>query len=287
MKFRRMAKSLDVHVAGWPLRVLFEALEHCEEETLSEKALRLWHGDHSPLRWLQHEPRGHAAMRIGVVTSSRKGDYGLMIFDSAGPCPADGMDALGAASALTETGLLANADEIVFETESGSIVVGLADEEKRRSAVCRLALSELALYTVVRASDAGLSLQPHNAHVIEEYIGSCGAEGRSLVLAEERNGNECVVAAIGRDGCLLRAPHTVAVGVLLANLLGEEGNLHVPHRFIGLAGGLVEGMVLSADDFVEGNEEIVWALTACARLVASCEFVLDPQDAIGEGFLLR
>ncbi|MGO4545364.1 proline racemase family protein [Paenibacillus sp. 2TAB23] len=286
MKFSRMAKPLDVHVAGWPLRVLFDITEDSKLETISEKALRLWHAKRSPLRWLQHEPRGHAAMRIGVVTSSRKGDYGLMIFDSEGPCCVDGMDALGASSALTETGLLANADGIVFETENGSIAVGPADGENRRSAICRLALLELDSYRVVRALDAGLSLHPHNAHEIEGYIGNCEA-GRTALLAEERNGIELVLAAIGRDGTLLRAPHMAAVGAMLAKLRGEGANSCVPYRFIGLAGGLVECMLLSTDGMEEDDRELVWALTARARLVASCEFILDPLDELGEGFLLR
>ncbi|CAM4481914.1 proline racemase [Paenibacillus endophyticus] len=286
MKFSRMAKSLDVHVAGWPLRVLFDVAEHREAETLEEKALRLWQAERSPLRWLQHEPRGHAAMRIGVVTSSRKGDYGLMVFDSEGMCLVDGMDALCAALAMTETGLLANADGIVFETESGSIAVGPTDSETRRSAVYRLASSELASYRVVRALDAGLSLHPRNAYEIEEYIGSC-AEGKTTVLAEEKNGMEWVLAAIGRDGCLVRAPHMAAIGAMLAKLRGEGANCNVPHRFIGLAGGLVECMIISTDGIGERDLELVLVLTARARLVASCEFILDPLDELGEGFLLR
>ncbi|WP_138752170.1 proline racemase family protein [Paenibacillus sinopodophylli] len=287
MKFSRIAKSLDVHVAGWPLRVLFDAPEHREVESLSGKALRLWEGERSALRWLQHEPRGHTAMRIGVVTSSRIGDYGLMIFDSAGPCLVDGMDALGAAWALTESGLLANTAGIMFETESGSIAVGSVDEEKRRSAVCRLLLSELDAYTVVRASDVGLSLQPHNAYEIEQYMGSCEDGGGAALLAEERDGSEWVLAAMGRDGCLFRAPNRIAIGAMLSKLRAEGANVDVPHRFIGLAGGAVECIVLSADHIGYGNEELVWTLTASARLIASCEFILDPQDALGEGFLLR
>lgn len=287
MKFIRMARSLDIHVAGWPLRVLFDAAEGREEETLTEKASRLWHDERSPLRWLQREPRGHAAMRIGVVTSSRNGDYALMVFDSEGSCEADQMDALGASSALTETGLRSGGEGIVFETEAGTIMVGPADEWSRRSAVCRLASSELASYSVIRASDAGLPLRPHNSHEIEAYVRNCEDGGRKTVLTEEIYGSQVVLAAIGRDGYLLRAPHAVAVGAVLAKL-GEEGaNTSVPCCFRGLAGGEVEGTILSVDESGGGGQELVWALTARARLVASCEFVLDPQDALGEGFLLR
>ncbi|WP_337104310.1 hypothetical protein [Paenibacillus sp. YIM B09110] len=284
MIFSRMARALDVHVAGWPLRVLFDTAEGQAQETLKEKATRLWHGGHPPLRWLQHEPRGHAAMRIGVVTSSRNGDFGLMTFDSEGLCETDVMDALGASSALTETGLRPACEGIVFETETGIIAVSEADGENRRSAICRLTTSALASYSIIPALDAGLSLQSHKAYVIEAYLRRLAGGGKKTVLTEKGGGSHIALASVGRDGGLLRAPHAGAVGAMLVKLSKEDAVPGKSYCFRGLAGGEVEGMLLSAD---EGSKERVWTLTARARLVASCEFVLDPQDTIGEGFLLR
>ncbi len=283
MEFVKMARALDVHVAGWPLRVLFDA-DVSLEEGPAERAERLWRGERSTLRWLQLEPRGHAALRIGVVASSRIADYALLTFDSEGPCPPDAMDALCAAAALTECGRRTNEDGIAFDTAAGTIGVGAADGEGRRNVAFRHASREFAEHAVL-ASAAGLSLDPGNAPGLEAYLRGLGEQGQRTVLMEERDDGRRVLAVAGRHGRLLRAPRAAAVGAALAALGAEPG---LSYRFFGLAGGVVEGLTSAATGpNEEAAADLDWELRARARLVASCEFVLDPGDALGEGFLLR
>src|SRR5436309_2619682 len=68
MNISKFAHTLDLHIAGWPIRLITNAgVGHTANEMLFTEAQRLWTEAHSVVRWLQREPRGHAAMRIGIV----------------------------------------------------------------------------------------------------------------------------------------------------------------------------------------------------------------------------
>ncbi|QMV43683.1 proline racemase family protein [Cohnella cholangitidis] len=105
MRLSHMIHTIDVHVAGWPLRVLQCPIpEGKNEQSLRQAARKLWDDDHSILHWLQREPRGHAAMRVAVVDTSDAADVRMLVFDSEGYCRTDSLDALCVATGLAEIG---------------------------------------------------------------------------------------------------------------------------------------------------------------------------------------
>lgn len=105
MRLSHMIHTLDMHVSGWPLRVLQCAIpEGKTDQSLRQAARKLWDDDHSVLHWLQREPRGHAAMRVAVVDTSDAADVRMLVFDSEGCCRTDSLDALCVATGLAEIG---------------------------------------------------------------------------------------------------------------------------------------------------------------------------------------
>lgn len=307
-----MIRALDVHAAGWPLRVVFDGSRDAAGETLGEKAERLWKGAGSPVRWIQREPRGHAALRVGVIVASGTADAGLLVFDSDGPCPADEMDALCAAAALRETGTVAGDEPVVLETSERRIGLGAEDARGWRSAEGTVTLhggigtiSWLSpgktpqgdyhgaiRYEIDNAAAWGIPFRSEHAARLERLLLAGSTNGKKAYFLEETGdgtkGTTIALAMAGRDGKPLRAPEGGAAGAALAMLHGRDSALVASSvRIRALSGGWLEGTVLSAEAGETGFPTLRWELRARARLIASCEFVLDPADPFADGFLLR
>ncbi len=301
MKSKRMVRALDIHVAGWPLRVLFDFTREVERETLIQKANRLWNDTCSSVRWVQREPRGHAALRVGVIAASSNADFVLIVFDAEGPCLPDEMDALCAAEALTETGAIGMTESIALETVRGIMQVSAADDQLRSRKIGSRLTWQLGKsimtspldtsncrYTVIDASNSGMILRAENAAKLEPLMQHDTEHEKKVFFVQENDGEKKnMIAVIGRDGKLLRAPDGNSVGAVLATIYDRDPEGEMPIRFHGLSCGMVEGSIHTVQIGQEGMLEIAWELRARARIVASCEFVSDPADPLDEGFLLR
>ncbi|RKP54108.1 hypothetical protein D7Z26_12035 [Cohnella endophytica] len=286
MNFTKMVRSLDIHVAGWPLRIITDFASLGVTETITARAERLWHAENSPVRWIQREPRGHAALRVGVVTASSRADAGLIVYDAEGPCRTDEWDALCASEALSEMGVFRRTDEIGWETAEGTIKVS-AESEEFHCRTIRGVDHFNRQYNVLDSSVTDVPLRAANAAKLEQSMRNADGSSRKVLLAvDQKEENSFILAVAARDGKLLRAPEGGAVVAALAAIHGRNPILGVPLRFHGLSGGWVEGIVLGVEE-INGARKLEWELRARARLIGSCEFVYDPSDPLGEGFLLR
>lgn len=287
MNVSRIVRSLELHVAGWPLRVVERAAAVSKREALPRKAKRMWEEERSPVRWLQREPRGHSAMRIGILTGSAAADAALLVFDADGPCAPDGLDALCAAAAMTEKGIVGRSDEVALATASGIVRIGGEGEsDALRSVRVRTPIAE-GSYEVFDPSEIGIPLLPENAARLEKFAREHGRLGKRILYLEEGRAaqGETALAEIGRSGRLLRAPSGAAIGAVIAAGFGRGVDLGAPVRFRGLSGGTLEAIALAEATGRKGERMLDWELRARPRCVGSCEFVADPADVV-EGFLL-
>lgn len=335
MHVHRLTHAIDVHAAGWPLRVLTLPGAGARGMPLAEWARALWQGedgragDPSPVRWLQREPRGHAAMRIGVVVPSAGGpaDVSLLVFDANGPCRADGLDAICAAAAMDESGFYAGSggptrrslpgkaiqtDHCVYrvrerEDEGAAYAVLVAErpasivERGRPFPAGHLALAADIMrfdgetYAIINVQGSGLALRidrfselkaaargvqsqlpsPSNVILIE---GDTGHAGRARIAVFDAYGN------------LLRAPESRALHAMMTLLSeGDTGRMSGGLTAEGLNGGTLtcRAAARQTDDSSGALRESPWEIACRPFVTGSLQFVMDPDDEAGEGFLLR
>ena len=185
----QVIRTIDVHAAGEPLRVIVEGLPPVPGATMLEK--RRYAQEHldGVRRRLMWEPRGHADMYGAIVTEpvAQGSDCGVLFLHNAGFSTMCGHGIIGLGKVLIETGMLAataSPTTIRIDTPAGLVVAhashdagvvrGVAFENVpsfvyRRGikvdlpgigrTACDIAFGG-AYYAFCEGGDLGLSLQP-------------------------------------------------------------------------------------------------------------------------------
>lgn len=327
MKIGQTIFTLDVHAAGWPLRVAMPLVGTRAGESPSRLAERLWREDRPPVRWLQKEPRGHAFMRIGVLVPSSSADAVLLAFDADGPCRPDGLDALCAAAVL---------EEEMPSAERETTAAGWKLEAAESSwSVRRGPPGTASPWLTVSGGTASLS---------EAILPVRLEDGRELSVDVADSGDPYVVADAGALGLKLdirsipeleRAARMLADAIVLRRR-GEETlrprvvftqGMPTPRDAWKLAVAGRDGKLLRAPEYgavgaclsavrrkqggqapdrivvaglsggtvevrVTGDPHVkgvgvAWELSAPVFVTGAMQFVADPDDPLAEGFLLR
>jgi len=321
MHIHRLTHAVDVHAAGWPLRVVLLPGACRGDGSLAEWADRLWQdggeAGPSPIRWLQQEPRGHAAMRIGaIVPAARPAPDLLLVFNAQGPCRADGLDALCAAAAMGELGVVYGGElqrrqainGRTIQSDNGLFRVRMVGEEAvvsgERPATIRergrrirtgsgtfaadIVRSGGETYAVLDARDNGLRLRIEAVAELEAAAGEIGrAAGPGLrIVLLERGSGTLRAAVFGPDGKLLRAPESRALGAALCLL--SEGDTGLAAKGLtveGLTGAAVFCRAAALSPGAKGGS--AWETRCRPFVTGALQFMMDPGDELGEGFLLR
>lgn len=332
MQASHLIHTIDVHVAGWPIRLVNGTIrgDVSDEMSYSEEARKIWEDENSILHWLQREPRGHAAMRVAIVDPSRPNEVRMLVFDSEGPCRGDSLDAACAIVAKAELiagndasirtpghcykaitrKLGTSVDEILIEGELSECVsldeiihaggrdfivdraicgneyvivnaeaAGLTLSVSHRSALERVA-RQIAMETTIRRQEAGEKpfFEPKDA-----------LAGLRIVIADKRVEREghLRMAVCNENGKLLRAPEGGAIGAILAVMSRRCAEINPSGIIVeGLSGGVLHGAV-KGGRVNEGREQLLWELRGRAFVTGSHQFLLDPEDPLPRGFLLR
>ncbi|UCE63417.1 MAG: proline racemase family protein [Nitrospirota bacterium] len=128
--------TIDVHVAGEPLRIITHGFPEPEGATILEKRRYCQtHLDHFR-RALMWEPRGHPDMYgcLLVPPSNPEADFGVLFMHNEGYSTMCGHGVIGLVTVLIEQGLFQHADSepiIRLETPSG-LVTAIASVDKGR-----------------------------------------------------------------------------------------------------------------------------------------------------------
>jgi proline racemase len=313
--------TTDYHTAGEPFRIVTGGVPPLPGRTILER--RRWAAEHldQVRRLLVHEPRGHADMYGCFVTDpdDDAGDLGVVFFHNAGYSTACGHGTIALVTWALESGRLGpSADgvrEVVVDVPSGRLRTWATVGGGHVTGVRFRNVPSFVLHRGVEAAGcrvdvafggAFYAIAPAPAPLRPERLPELIARGRAVKAALERAGGVAhplepdlsgvygVIWTEGdrnvtvfADGEVDRSPCGSGTSARLA-LLDATGELPrgeaLRHRsivdteFVGRVVGEAE---------VAGIPAVVTEIEGSAHLTGRHEFVLEPGDPLGTGFLLR
>ncbi|HEY7690985.1 MAG TPA: proline racemase family protein [Gaiellaceae bacterium] len=309
--------AVDYHTGGEPFRIVTGGVEPLEGATILEKRrFALEHLDHVR-RLLVYEPRGHADMYGCLVTEPEDdgADLGVVFFHNAGYSTACGHGTIALVTWAIETGRVSG-PEVVVDVPSGRLQAHARLDDGRVASVRfrnvpsfvharRLSAAggevdvafggafyasleeqvepaELPrLIELGRAIKADLEATHAIVHPgepeLRDVYGVIFWQEESTKPLTQRN------VTVFADGEVDRSPCGSGTSARLA-LLHDEGRLATgePLRHLSIVGSEFTGRVVE-----ESPAGVVTEVEGSAHLTGRHEFVLEPGDELGEGFLLR
>jgi proline racemase len=312
-----LIETVDYHTAGEPFRIVTGGAPPLEGRTILDK--RRFAAEHvdQVRRLLVHEPRGHADMYGCFVTEPEDdgADLGVVFFHNAGYSTACGHGTIALVTWAIETGLV-EGPEVVVDVPSGrlptvarveagrvvsvrfrnvpSFVWGRELEAAGRRvdvafggafyASCpeRVEPGELPrLIELGRAIKADLARGREVVHPREPEL----RDVYGVIFWQEEGDGPLVQrnVTVFADGEVDRSPCGSGTSARLA-LLHDEGRLATGEPLLhrSIVGTEFTGRVVE-----ETDEGVITEVEGGAHLTGRHEFVLDPDDDLGEGFLLR
>jgi proline racemase len=312
-----LIETVDYHTAGEPFRIVTGGVDPLPgPRILDKRRYALDHLDHVR-RLLVYEPRGHADMYGCFVTEPEDddADVGVVFFNNAGYSTACGHGTIALVTWAIESGRVAG-PEVVVDAPSGRLPTVARIEDGRVTSVRfrnvlsfvhardleaggrrvdvafggafyaflpeRVEPSELPrLIELGRAIKADLERDHEIVHPREPELRDC----YGVFFWQEEGDNPLVQrnVAVFADGEVDRSPCGSGTSARLA-LLHDEGRIATgdPLLHRSIIGSEFTGRVVKATD-----EGVVTEVEGSAHLTGRHEFVLEPDDELGEGFLLR
>jgi len=309
--------TVDYHTGGEPFRIVTGGVEPLQGRTiLEQRRFAREHLDHVR-RLLVYEPRGHADMYGCFVTEPEDGgaDLGVVFFHNAGYSTACGHGTIALVTWAIESGLL-EGPEVVVDVPSGRLRTEARFENGRVASVRfrnvpafvhergvpaagrevdvafggafyasleeQVEPAELPrLIELGRAIKADLEKTHAIVHPDEpelrDVYGVIFWQDESAQPLTQRN------VTVFADGEVDRSPCGSGTSARLA-LLHDGGRLATgePLRHLGIVGSEFTGRVVE-----ETPAGVVTEIEGSAHLTGRHEFFLEPDDELGEGFLLR
>jgi proline racemase len=310
--------TVDYHTAGEPFRIVAGGVPAPAGSTALER--RRWAAEHLDhvRRLLVNEPRGHADMYGCFVTDSAVADLGVVFFNNEGYSTACGHGTIALVTWALECGRLPARDgevRVSVEAPSGRLetwaTVRGADVTAVRfrnvpAFVLRRGVEAAGHVVDVAFGGAFYAIAPAPAPLDRTGLTELIARGRAVKAALNRPGDVVhplepelrdvygVVWTDGdrnvtvfADGEVDRSPCGSGTSARLA-LLDATGALPrgEPLRHRGIVGTEFVGRVVGEAE-VAGIPGVVTEVEGSAHLTGRHEFVLEADDPLGTGFLLR
>jgi proline racemase/trans-L-3-hydroxyproline dehydratase len=313
----RSITTVDYHTGGEPFRIVTGGVEPLEGRTILEQRRFAEEQLDHVRRLLVYEPRGHADMYGCFVTEPEDGgaDLGVVFFHNAGYSTACGHGTIALVTWAIESGLL-QGPEVVVDVPSGRLQTEARVENGRVASVRfrnvpafvhargltaagrevdvafggafyasleeQVEPAELPrLIELGRAIKSDLEQTHAIVHPDEpelrDVYGVIFWQDESAKPLTQRN------VTVFADGEVDRSPCGSGTSARLA-LLHDEGRLATgePLRHLSIVGSEFTGRVVE-----ETPAGVVTEIEGSAHLTGRHEFVLEPDDELGEGFLLR
>jgi len=317
---RLLVSTVDYHTAGEPFRIVSGGVGPIPGATMLEKRRYAQQRLDRIRRLLVNEPRGHADMYGGFVTDpvAPASDLGVLFFHNAGFSTACGHGTIALATWAIDAGVVEPRARLAIDVPSGTLDVEATIEDGRVERVAfvnvpsYIALEGVsaagveadvafggAFYAFVEARRFELSVEPPNLPRFVELGRRIKAEieaAHEIVhpLEPELNGIYGVVFVDGgrnvtvfADGEVDRSPCGSATSARLA-LLDRAGELERGATFVheSIIGTRFEARVVGEVE-VAGRPAVLTEVAGSAHLTGFHQFVLEPDDPLGDGFLLR
>jgi proline racemase len=316
-----LISTVDYHTGGEPFRIVTGGVQPLEGRTILDK--RRWAAEHADhiRRLLVFEPRGHADMYGCFVTDPEDdgADLGVVFFHNAGYSTACGHGTIALVTWAVESGRIpVNGPEVAVTVDvpSGRLSTVARVEGGRVTSVrfqnvpsfvhargLQVAGREVdiafggAFYAsfeervepgeLPRLIELGRAIKA-DIERDREVVHPLHAELRDVygVIFWQEEGEEPLTqrnVTVFADGEVDRSPCGSGTSARLA-LLHAEGRLAIGEqlRHLSIVGSEFTGRVV--EELAEG---VVTEVEGSAHLTGRHEFVLEPDDELGEGFLLR
>jgi proline racemase len=313
--------AVDYHTGGEPFRIVTGGAARLEGATILDK--RRFAAEHldSVRRLLVYEPRGHADMYGCFVTDPENegADLGVVFFHNAGYSTACGHGTIALVTWALESGLIEQREpetEVVVDVPSGRLATVARVEGGRVHSVrfrnVPAFVHSRGLSAAGRKVDVafgGAFYASLEERVAPEELPRLIELGRAIKSDLERGheivhpgepelrdvygvifwqdeGEEPLVqrnVTVFADGEVDRSPCGSGTSARLA-LLYDQGRLGLGEPFLHRS---IVGSEFSAGVVEERPEGVVTEVEGSAHLTGRHEFVLEPDDELGEGFLLR
>src|ERR687886_1720935 len=133
MRAKRVFHAVDSHTEGMPTRVVTGGVGVIPGATMAERRRHFMaHLDHLRLL-LMREPRGHGAMSGAILQPPARedADWGVVFVEVSGCLPMCGHGAIGVATVLVETGMVAASEPetvVRLDTPAGLVEARVAVE---------------------------------------------------------------------------------------------------------------------------------------------------------------
>ena len=318
--------TVDYHTGGEPFRIVTGGVPPLEGATILERRRFARDHLDRFRRLLVHEPRGHADMYgCHVVPPNDDGaDLGVVFFHNEGYSTACGHGTIALVTWALDEGVVPRREgenRVVVDVPSGRLETWATVEGGPRAVACasatcrplsgpsrsrrrgasspspsaapstrrsRSASSQAELPRLIelgRAIKAAIEAEHDVVHPLEpELRGIYG-----VIFWQDERGEPLTQrnVTVFADGEVDRSPCGSGTSARLA-LLDAQGRLPrgVALRHLSIVGSEFTGRVVGAAD-VAGLPAVVTEVEGSAFRTGRAEFELDPDDPLGEGFLLR
>jgi proline racemase len=312
-----LISTVDYHTGGEPFRIVTGGVPQLQGRTvLDKRRFALDQLDHVR-RLLVFEPRGHADMYGCFVTEPDDGgaDLGVVFFHTAGYSTACGHGTIALVTWAIETGVVDGPD-VVVDVPSGRLQTLARIEDGRVASVGFRNVPAFVygrgLHAAGRAVDIAFGgafyasvaerVEPAELPRLIEAGRAIKAELEAThpivhpdepelrdvygVIFWQDEGKRPLTqrnVTVFADGEVDRSPCGSGTSARLA-LLHDEGRLATGEelRHLSIVGSEFTGRVVE-----ETPAGVVTEVEGSAHLTGRHEFVLEPDDELGEGFLLR
>lgn len=327
--------TIDVHVAGEPLRVITGGFPVLPGNTILEKR-RVAREQYDYLRTaLMWEPRGHSDMYgcLLLPPTSHGADLGVLFMHNEGFSTMCGHGIIGLTTVVLEHEILPVSEPettVTFDTPSGLVTATASVKEKRVRSVSFLnvpsfvmALDQVidvpgvgsvrydlafggAFYAFMSAEALGIKLMPEAArglaHLGVAFKDAIAASriirhpvesdlsflyGTIFVGPAAGGDADCRQVCIFAEGALDRSPTGTGVSAHLA-IRHARGQLQ-PHEAFAvesIMGTRFIGRIHEVVDY-RGIQAVIPEIEGSAHVTGKHEFLIDPEDPLRAGFLLR
>ena len=320
-----MIRAVDYHTGGEPFRIVLAGADVPEGGTILQRRRDALDRLDHVRRLLVNEPRGHADMYgCHVVPPEDEGaDLGVVFFHNAGYSTACGHGTIALVTWALDDGVLPRREgenRVVVDVPSGRLETWARVEGGRVRSVRFRNVPSFVWARGVRAAGRELDVAFGGAfyaslpeRVQPEELPRLIGLGRELKAALEaehaiahplepelrdvygvifwqEEGEQPLTqrnVTVFADGEVDRSPCGSGTSARLA-LLHAQGRLAVgePLRHLSVVGSEFVGRIVGETE-VAGLPAVVTEVEGSAYRTGSAEFTLDPDDPLGEGFLLR
>lgn len=328
-----MFTTIDAHVAGQPLRLITFGVPRIPAGPVREQ-IALFQSKYDYIRrWLMAEPRGHAGLTGAVLLPSLDPeiDYGVIFMSAGGYKPMSGHGMIALATILIDSGTMpvdGPDTRITFDTFSGPIQARASiDQGRVRNVRFRNVPSfrlhkdvEVSVrdrdvkvdiayggnwYAIVKAEDAGISLEAESSKALSEMgvaisqeIGNrfdlvhpvdpelSGIFGTVFLGAPTGDDADNRNATVYLDGLIDRSPCATGMAATMASL-AADGQLDVSQPYVSesIVDTYLTGRIVN-NTTVGEYPGIIVEIAARGQVTGTHTFYVDPSDALADGFVL-